>query len=64
MNISPLKVTVREVVTGYVDDSDREEGIYGYSGRLDIRGDSPSQGLLCESVAALERRIWREVDAG
>ena len=27
MNITPLKVTVREVVTGYVDDSDREEGI-------------------------------------
>ena len=23
MNITPLKVTVREVVTGYVDDSDR-----------------------------------------
>ena len=38
MNITPLKVTVREVVTGYVDDSDREEGIYGYSGRLNIRG--------------------------
>ena len=37
MNITPLKVTVREVVTGYVDDSDREEGIYGYSGRLNIR---------------------------
>ncbi len=31
MNITPLKVTVREVVTGYVDDSDREEGIYGGS---------------------------------
>lgn len=37
MNIRPLKVTVREVVTGYVDDSDREEGIYGYGGRLNIR---------------------------
>ncbi len=37
MNITPLKVTVREVVTGSVDDSDREEGIYGYSGRLNIR---------------------------
>ena len=37
MNIRPLKVTVREVVTGYVDDSDREEGIYGYGGLLNIR---------------------------
>ena len=37
MNITPLKVTVREVVTGYVDASDREECIYGYSGRLNIR---------------------------
>ena len=37
MNIKPLKVTVREVVDGYVDDSDREEGIYGYGGRLNIR---------------------------
>ena len=37
MDIRPLKVTVREVVAGYVDDSDREEGIRGYSGRLDIR---------------------------
>lgn len=27
MNITPLKVTVREVVTGYVDDSDREEDV-------------------------------------
>ncbi len=27
MNIAPLKVTVREVVTGYVDESDREEGV-------------------------------------
>ena len=36
MNIVPLKVTVREVVTGYVDDSDREEGICGYGGRTDI----------------------------
>ncbi len=41
MNITPLKVTVREVVTGYVDDSDREEGIYGYSGRLNIRPGLP-----------------------
>jgi len=28
MDIKSLKVTVREVVTGYVDDSDRKEGIY------------------------------------
>ena len=37
MDIKPLKVSVREVVTGYRDDSDREEGIYGYSGRLKER---------------------------
>ena len=37
MDIRPLKVTVREIVAGHVDGSDREEGIRGYSGRLDIR---------------------------
>ena len=37
MDIRPLKVTVREVVAGYEDNSDREEGIHGYGGRLDIR---------------------------
>jgi len=37
MNIRPLKVTVSEIVAGYVDESDREEGIYGYGGRLNIR---------------------------
>jgi len=37
MNIKLLKVTVEDVVSGYVDNSDREEGIYGYSGKLNIR---------------------------
>jgi len=37
MKIKPLKVTVKDVVSGYVDNSDREEGIYGYSGKLNIR---------------------------
>lgn len=37
MKIKPLKITVKEVVTGYIDNSDREEGIFGYGGKLNIR---------------------------
>lgn len=37
MKITPLKITVGEVVSGYVDNSDNEEGIYGFDGRLNIR---------------------------
>lgn len=37
MNIKPLRVTVKDVVTGYVDNSDNEEGIFGYGGKLNIR---------------------------
>ncbi len=46
MNITPLKVTVREVVTGYVDDSDREEGIYGYSRPRSSTDNSARPSLL------------------
>lgn len=37
MKIEPLEVTVRDVVKGYFDKSDQEEGIYGYDGKLNIR---------------------------
>lgn len=37
MKIKPLNITVREVVEGYIDNSDKEEGIFGYAGKLNIR---------------------------
>lgn len=35
MKIIPLELTIRDVVSGYIDDS--EEGVSGYDGRLNIR---------------------------
>lgn len=36
MQVTPLKVTVRELIEGY-HEKDNEEGVIGYGGRLDIR---------------------------
>lgn len=38
MEINPLNnVKVKDIVAGYIDNSDKEEGIYGYGGKLNIR---------------------------
>ena len=37
MKIEPLKISVSDIVQDYVDNSDKEEGIYGYGGKLNIR---------------------------
>lgn len=37
MKIKELRVTVRDIVQGYVDYSDSDEGIFGYGGKLNIR---------------------------
>lgn len=38
MRINDLKdITVADIIKGYVDKSDDEEGIYGYGGKLNIR---------------------------
>lgn len=35
MKVEPLEITIRDLVKGYVDNE--EEGVFGYSGRLNIR---------------------------
>lgn len=37
MVIRELRVTIRDIVEGYIDNSDNDEGIYGYGGKLNIR---------------------------
>lgn len=38
MHINPISnLTVRDIVKGYIDNSDKDEGIYGYDGKLNIR---------------------------
>lgn len=37
MEIKEIRVTIREIIQGYVDNSDNDEGIYGYGGKLNIR---------------------------
>ena len=41
MKIELHKITVRELVDGYVDDA--ESGVRGYGGRLDIRPEKEKQ---------------------
>ena len=37
MRIKELRVTIRDIIQGYTDNSDNDEGIYGYDGKLNIR---------------------------
>lgn len=37
MKISPLNIRIKDVVSGYVDNSEKEEGIFGFDGALNIR---------------------------
>ena len=52
MTIELHKVTVRELVEGYVDDA--ETGVRGYGGRLDIQ--PPYR------VSAFRPHAWRETE--
>ena len=37
MIIRPIEIKVKDIVKGYVDNSETDEGIYGYDGKLNIR---------------------------
>ena len=37
MKINPLKIQIKDVISGYIDNSEKEEGIFGFDGILNIR---------------------------
>lgn len=60
MNIIPLALTIRDVVSGYIDDA--EEGVSGYDGRLNIRPPYQREFIYndkqqCEVIRTIKRGL-------